>query len=94
MTIAPFSASAPSPVGVFMPTLPGRYYTDPAIFELEQRNIFLRVVGAQVAVHEADGAVAAHESYERIDFVFQARDWQPELRRNRQKRRLAPRFGS
>jgi glycine betaine catabolism A len=29
---------APSPV--FLPTLPGRYYTDPAIFELEKRNIF------------------------------------------------------
>jgi Rieske 2Fe-2S family protein len=31
MTIAPAS--------VFMPTLPGRYYTEPAIFELEKRNI-------------------------------------------------------
>ena len=34
MTIAPAS--------VFMPTLPGRYYTDPAIFEAEKRNIFER----------------------------------------------------
>jgi len=34
MTIAPSS--------VFLPTLPGRYYTDPAIFELEKRNIFER----------------------------------------------------
>lgn len=31
---------APSPV--FQPTLPGRYYTDPAIFDAEQRNIFSR----------------------------------------------------
>jgi len=31
---------APSPV--FLPTLPGRYYTDPAIFELEKRNIFYK----------------------------------------------------
>ena len=29
---------APSPV--FQPTLPGRYYTDPAIFDAEQRSIF------------------------------------------------------
>jgi phenylpropionate dioxygenase-like ring-hydroxylating dioxygenase large terminal subunit len=34
MTIAPST--------VFLPTLPGRYYTDPAIFELEKRNIFER----------------------------------------------------
>ncbi len=34
MTIAPAS--------VFLPTLPGRYYTDPAIFELEKRKIFER----------------------------------------------------
>ena len=34
MTIAPSS--------VFLPTLPGRYYTDPAIFEREKRNIFER----------------------------------------------------
>ena len=27
---------------VFMPTLPGRYYTDPAIFDAEQRSIFSR----------------------------------------------------
>jgi glycine betaine catabolism A len=32
MTVAPSS--------VFVPTLPGRYYTDPAIFEQEKRNIF------------------------------------------------------
>ncbi len=38
MTIA--AASAVS--SVFLPTLPGRYYTDPAIFELEKRNIFGR----------------------------------------------------
>ena len=31
---------APSPV--FQPTLPGRYYTDPAIFDAEQRSIFSR----------------------------------------------------
>jgi Rieske 2Fe-2S family protein len=29
-----------TPTSVFMPTLPGRYYTDPAIFESEKRNIF------------------------------------------------------
>ena len=29
-----------APPEVFLPTLPGRYYTDPAIFELEKRNIF------------------------------------------------------
>lgn len=29
-----------TPSSVFMPTLPGRYYTDPAIFELEKKNIF------------------------------------------------------
>jgi Rieske 2Fe-2S family protein len=38
MTIAPSSA----PSAVFLPTLPGRYYTDPAIFEEEKRNIFSR----------------------------------------------------
>ncbi|MGH3246215.1 MAG: aromatic ring-hydroxylating oxygenase subunit alpha [Trebonia sp.] len=38
MTIA--ESSAPS--AVFLPTLPGRYYTDPAVFELEKRNIFAR----------------------------------------------------
>jgi len=27
---------------VFQPTLPGRYYTDPAVFDAEQRNIFSR----------------------------------------------------
>ena len=27
---------------VFMPTLPGHYYTDPAIFESEKRNIFAK----------------------------------------------------
>ncbi|MFY9932166.1 MAG: aromatic ring-hydroxylating dioxygenase subunit alpha [Streptosporangiaceae bacterium] len=31
-----------APSQVLMPTLPGRYYTDPAIFELEQKNIFSR----------------------------------------------------
>ena len=31
-----------APSSVFMPTLPGRYYTDPAIFDAEQRNIFSR----------------------------------------------------
>jgi Rieske 2Fe-2S family protein len=31
-----------APSSVFLPTLPGRYYTDPAIFELEKRNIFER----------------------------------------------------
>lgn len=31
-----------APASVFMPTLPGRYYTDPAIFEAEKRNIFER----------------------------------------------------
>jgi Rieske 2Fe-2S family protein len=31
-----------APSSVFLPTLPGRYYTDPAIFEREQRNIFER----------------------------------------------------
>lgn len=31
-----------APPEVFLPTLPGRYYTDPAIFEREQRNIFSR----------------------------------------------------
>ena len=31
-----------APSAVFLPTLPGRYYTDPAIFELEKRNIFAR----------------------------------------------------
>ena len=31
-----------APSSVFLPTLPGRYYTDPAIFELEKRNIFAR----------------------------------------------------
>jgi phenylpropionate dioxygenase-like ring-hydroxylating dioxygenase large terminal subunit len=31
-----------APPSVFLPTLPGRYYTDPAIFELEKRNIFER----------------------------------------------------
>ena len=34
MTLAPSS--------VFLPTLPGRYYTDPAIFEQEMRTIFSR----------------------------------------------------
>ena len=29
-----------APSSVFLPTLPGRYYTDPAIFELEKRDIF------------------------------------------------------
>jgi Rieske 2Fe-2S family protein len=29
-----------APPEVFLPTLPGRYYTDPAIFEREKRNIF------------------------------------------------------
>ena len=29
-----------APSSVFLPTLPGRYYTDPAIFELEKREIF------------------------------------------------------
>jgi glycine betaine catabolism A len=29
-----------APPEVFLPTLPGRYYTEPAIFELEKRNIF------------------------------------------------------
>jgi Rieske 2Fe-2S family protein len=29
-----------APSSVFVPTLPGRYYTDPAIFEQEKRNIF------------------------------------------------------
>ena len=38
MSIAPSSP----PASVFMPTLPGRYYTDPAIFELEKRYIFSR----------------------------------------------------
>jgi hypothetical protein len=38
MTIAPSSA----PSAVFQPTLPGRYYTDPVIFEQEKRNIFAR----------------------------------------------------
>ena len=27
---------------VFLPTLPGRYYTDPEIFEREKRTIFSR----------------------------------------------------
>ena len=31
-----------APASVFLPTLPGRYYTDPAIFEAEKRNIFER----------------------------------------------------
>jgi len=31
-----------APSSVFLPTLPGRYYTDPAIFEAEKRNIFER----------------------------------------------------
>ena len=31
-----------APPEVFLPTLPGRYYTDPAIFELEKRAIFAR----------------------------------------------------
>jgi Rieske 2Fe-2S family protein len=34
------TAAAPPPV--FLPTLPGRYYTDPVIFEQEMRNIFER----------------------------------------------------
>ncbi len=29
-----------APSSVFLPTLPGRYYTDPAIFEREKREIF------------------------------------------------------
>ena len=29
-----------APPSVFLPTLPGRYYTDPAIFEREKREIF------------------------------------------------------
>jgi glycine betaine catabolism A len=29
-----------APSSVFLPTLPGRYYTDPAIFEQEKRDIF------------------------------------------------------
>jgi Rieske 2Fe-2S family protein len=29
-----------APPPVFLPTLPGRYYTDPAIFEREKRDIF------------------------------------------------------
>lgn len=29
-----------TPASVFSSTLPGRYYTDPAVFELEKRNIF------------------------------------------------------
>ncbi|WP_371542637.1 aromatic ring-hydroxylating dioxygenase subunit alpha [Streptomyces sp. NBC_00554] len=29
-----------APASVFLPTLPGHYYTDPAVFELEKRNIF------------------------------------------------------
>jgi glycine betaine catabolism A len=29
-----------TPASVFMSTLPGRYYTDPVVFELEKRNIF------------------------------------------------------
>lgn len=31
-----------APSQVFLPTLPGRYYTDPAIFEREKRTIFSR----------------------------------------------------
>jgi glycine betaine catabolism A len=31
-----------APAPVFLPTLPGRYYTDPAIFEREKRDIFSR----------------------------------------------------
>jgi Rieske 2Fe-2S family protein len=31
-----------APSSVFLPTLPGRYYTDPAIFEREMRDIFSR----------------------------------------------------
>jgi Rieske 2Fe-2S family protein len=31
-----------APAAVFPPTLPGRYYTDPEIFEREKRNIFER----------------------------------------------------
>jgi Rieske 2Fe-2S family protein len=31
-----------APAAVFLPTLPGRYYTDPEIFEREKRNIFER----------------------------------------------------
>jgi hypothetical protein len=31
-----------APATVFLPTLPGRYYTDPEIFEREKRNIFER----------------------------------------------------
>ena len=31
-----------APASVFLPTLPGRYYTDPAVFEREKRNIFGR----------------------------------------------------
>lgn len=31
-----------APSTVFQPTLPGRYYTDPAIFDAERRNIFSR----------------------------------------------------
>jgi Rieske 2Fe-2S family protein len=31
-----------APSSVFLPTLPGRYYTDPAVFEREMRNIFER----------------------------------------------------
>jgi Rieske 2Fe-2S family protein len=38
VTIAPSSA----PSAGFLPTLPGRYYTDPAIFEREKRDIFSR----------------------------------------------------
>jgi hypothetical protein len=29
-----------APSSVFLPTLPGRYYTEPAIFEQEKREIF------------------------------------------------------
>jgi glycine betaine catabolism A len=29
-----------APSSVFLPTLPGRYYTDSGIFEAEQREIF------------------------------------------------------
>ena len=50
----------------------------------------MRVVGTQVAVHEADVAGAGHEGPERIDFPINAVGQQAELRRHRQERLLAP----
>jgi Rieske 2Fe-2S family protein len=40
MTMAP--SPSPATSDVFLPTLPGRYYTDPVVFEQEKRDIFGR----------------------------------------------------